>query len=86
MDASPSRSSDFFVSVSYIGKMIGGTRDGEKLFADVLSRYGEKPVNDERLTSVEWSDLYNHRTAFSRFVEMACWFADGGSTVDEWRK
>ena len=86
MDASPSRSSDFWVTVSYIGRMLCGKTEAEDIFLCVLERYAEKPANDERLTSLEWSDLYNHRTAFSRFVEMACVFSDSGSTVDEWRK
>ena len=79
MDASKHCSPSFLGSVSYIGVV-----SGDAIFLRSLSAYEEKPVNDDPLMSVGVADLYSHRTALSRFVEMACSHAAGGLAADEW--
>ena len=79
MDASKQCSPSFLGSVSYIGVV-----SGDATFLRSLSAYEEKPVNDDQLMSAGVADLYSHRTALSRFVEMACSHAAGGLEADEW--
>lgn len=84
MHASCSQSRHFLGALCYIEGDAGGDGEAEVMFRTVLGAYRKKPFDDTRLVSIEWTDLYNHRTALSRFVEMACSAADGKTTLDEW--